>query len=231
MRGGDDGAAPTRPALRRRLRERVLDAQPIRRELGEGAPSIALTFDDGPDPVYTPQVLDVLAEHGVVATFFLVGTSARRHPAMVKRIMGEGHRIGSHSWSHPVPLDTPWPALLVDYKRGRRAVEVTSGEANSLFRPPRGEVGARGALTMRALRLEPWLWTVDPEDWRPGISTEEVVAPARHLTSGDVVLLHDGLARPISPEASDRSATVRAVPQIIALAHDRGLSLATLPAG
>lgn len=190
-----------------------------------------MTFDDGPDPVYTPQVLDVLAEHGVVATFFLVGSNARRHPGIVQRIMGEGHRIGSHSWSHPVPLDTPWPTLLVDYRRGRRTVESFSGKANPLFRPPRGEVGARGALTMRALGLEPWLWTVDPQDWRPGVSTEEVVSGTRDLADGDVVLLHDGLARPLSPEAGDRSATVRAVPEIIAFARQRGLGLTTLPAG
>lgn len=231
MRATKGRGAPPGTALRRRLRERVIGAQPVRRKLEHGAPAIALTFDDGPDPVYTPRVLDVLAEHGVVATFFLVGSNARRHPGIVRRIMGEGHRIGSHSWSHPVPLDTPWPALLVDYRRGRRAVEALGGEANALFRPPRGEVGARGALTMRALRLEPWLWTVDPEDWRPGVSTEEVVSGVGDLTNGDVVLLHDGLARPLSPEAGDRSSTVRAVPEIISLARDRGLGLTTLPAG
>ena len=191
---------------------------------------MALTFDDGPDPIYTPQVLDVLDRHGVVATFFLVGSRARRHPGIVRRILDDGHRIGSHSWSHPVPNDTLWPALVVDYKRGRRAVEATTGATTSLFRPPRGEIGGRGALTMRALRLEPWLWTVDPEDWRPGIGAEDVHRAAGDLAAGDVVLLHDGLARPVSPEASDRSATVGALPQIITTAQSRGLELVTLPA-
>jgi peptidoglycan-N-acetylglucosamine deacetylase len=230
MGDSESGGTPSGRPLRHRLRQRVLDARPVRRKLEGAAPAIALTFDDGPDPVYTPQVLDILAEHGVVATFFLVGSSARAHPGVVQRIRREGHRIGSHSWSHPVPFETAWPALLVDYMRGRRAVEATSGEATSLFRPPRGEVDGRGALTMAALRLEPWLWTVDPEDWRPGISTEEVVSGARDLTNGDVVLLHDGLARPPSPQAKDRSATVRAVPAIIGLARERGLGLTTLPA-
>ena len=221
---------PSGSPILRRLRERALGVQPVRRRLHGEAPAVALTFDDGPDPVYTPQVLDVLAGHGVVATFFLVGSRARRHQGLVQRILSSGHRVGSHSWSHPVPRDTSWPSLAVDYKRGQRAVGATSGEATSLFRPPRGQVGAKGALTMRALRLEPWLWTVDPEDWRPGIRPEEILRAAGDLARGDVVLLHDGLARPMSPEASDRSSTVRALPQIIDAAQRRGLELVTLPA-
>ena len=229
MRASRRGDGPAPSSLRRRLRDQAVSIQTVRRKLDDGAPTVALTFDDGPDPVYTPQVLDVLAEHSAVATFFLVGSRARRHQGLVRRMMREGHRVGSHSWSHPVPSETLWASLVVDYTRGRKAVEAASGKAIPLFRPPRGEVGARGALTMRALRLEPWLWTVDPEDWRPGIGADELVRAVSELAGGDVVLLHDGLARPVSPEACDRSATVRALPQIITAAQGRGLDLVTLP--
>lgn len=197
---------------------------------GHAAPAVALTFDDGPDPVYTPQVLDVLARHGAVSTFFLVGSKAVQHHDLVQRMVAEGHGVGSHSWSHPVPYSTPSPALLADYRRGRRAVEATTGEVTSLFRPPRGEVDARGALVMRALGLDPWLWSVDPEDWRPGIAADDVVSGVGELADGDVVLLHDSIFGPESAQAANRSATVAALPRIITSARDRGLVFTILPA-
>lgn len=201
----------------------------VQRRLEEGASAVALTFDDGPDPVYTPRVLDTLADHGAVATFFLLGQSASRHEGLVRRMVREGHGIGSHSWSHPPPWSTNWSALLADYRMGRRAVEQAAGRRCALFRPPRGEIDGRGSVVMRALGLRPWLWSVDPEDWRPGIGAHKIVTGARAAAAGDVVLLHDGLAGSESARGHDRSATVEALAEIIAVVRGKGLALTTLP--
>jgi peptidoglycan-N-acetylglucosamine deacetylase len=196
-------------------------AQP-RRQVPEPG-TFALTFDDGPDERFTPQVLDLLAERGALATFFVVGRSAEAHPELVRRIVAEGHGLGSHTWSHPELLGLPFARLLRECRRGRRAVEQAAGRPVSSYRPPKGHWDARGAAVATALRLRPWVWTQDPRDWEAGKSAEEIVAGLGSLRSGDVVLLHDGIQSPPDPSARDRSATVAGLGPLLDLAADRGL--------
>jgi peptidoglycan/xylan/chitin deacetylase (PgdA/CDA1 family) len=87
-----------------------------------------------------------------------------------------------------------------------------------------------GAIVVRSLGLSTWLWTIDSEDWRPGVSAEEILATTMMAESGDVILLHDGLEGPINDRALDRSATVAALPKLIENLHTKGLRLVTLPA-
>lgn len=183
----------------------------------------ALTFDDGPDPRYTPQVLDVLGDHGARATFFLVGARASRHPDLVRRIVAEGHGLGSHTWSHPELAGRPLPDLLRECHRGRRAVERAAGRPVPMYRPPKGHFEPRGALAARLLGLRPWLWSLDPSDWRSDLSAEDIVTALSPLGPGDVVLLHDGVEQPESPAALDRSATVAALEPLLELARRRRL--------
>jgi peptidoglycan-N-acetylglucosamine deacetylase len=203
----------------------------VRHRLPAGEAGVALTFDDGPDPRFTPAVLDVLAEHGVVATFFLVGRRAERHPGIVSRILREGHAAGSHSWSHPDPGGVSPARLFSEYRRGRRAVEAAVGAPVALFRPPMGDVGLPSATAATLSRVRPWLWTRDPSDWRPGRTTGEIVDAVGDLHAGDVVLLHDGIELPVTEAALDRSSTVAAVPLLIRRARAAGLDLVTLPEG
>jgi peptidoglycan/xylan/chitin deacetylase (PgdA/CDA1 family) len=214
-------------AARGALRGAALRAARPRRML-TGGNTVALTFDDGPDEEFTPQVLDVLATHRVRATFFLVGCRARSHPELVRRIVSDGHAVGSHTWSHPRPWAIGGLETLREYRAGRRAIEDISGRDVPLFRPPKGYVTGRIALAALAARLEMWLWTLDPEDWQPGVTTNQLVARLEALRTGDVVLLHDGLEDPLAPEAEDRSATVAALPDVIANARRRGLELVGL---
>ena len=214
-------------AVRGGLRAAALRAVNPRR-LAPGSSAVALTFDDGPDRQYTPQVLDVLAEHGVRATFFVVGRRVRSNPELVRRILAEGHAVGSHTWSHPRPWTIGGLATLREYRAGRRAVEDLAGRAIPLFRPPKGYLTGRIALAALAARLDVWLWTLDPEDWQPGVTADQLVERLEALRPGDVVLLHDGLEDPLAPEAEDRSATVAALPEIIAAARRNGLELVGL---
>lgn len=215
-------------AARGALRRAALRGANPRRALARETNAVALTFDDGPDPQFTPQVLDVLAEHGVRATFFLVGRRVRSHPELVRRMISEGHAVGSHTWSHPRPWTIGGLATLREYRAGRRAVEDVAGRPIRLFRPPKGYLTGRIALAALAARLETWLWTLDPEDWQPGVTADQLLNRLGALGPGDVVLLHDGLEDPLAPEAEDRSATVAALPGIIATVRARGLELVVL---
>jgi peptidoglycan-N-acetylglucosamine deacetylase len=221
---------PVRARIRRLIRAPGSRLGGARRWLDSTTSTLALTFDDGPDPQFTPRILDVLADLQVAATFFVIGRRARAHPELVQRILAEGHALGTHSQSHPDPWTLSPRELWRDYRDGRRTVEEITERPVHLFRPPRGYIDAVGAVAMRAARLRPWLWTVDSGDWRPGMGTGQLVAGLVTIRPGDVVLLHDGLEGPLAPEAADRSATVEALPLVVRVLHGRGLRLVTLPA-
>lgn len=199
-------------------------ARPSRR-VGTG---LALTFDDGPDPTWTPRLLDLLADLEVRASFFLVGRRAAARPDLVQRMVREQHTVGSHTWSHPDPWSLSRSALVADYRDGRRAVEDAAGRTARLFRPPQGHLGLWESVAVRRAGLACWLWTVDTEDWRPTTDADAVVRAAASSGPGDVVLLHDALERPLVPVAADRAATLAAIPRLVAAARSRGLRLMTL---
>ena len=173
-------------------------------------------------------MLDVLAEHGVRATFFVVGCRAREHPELVRRIRREGHALGSHSLTHPDARRLGVRRLHADYADGRTALEEVVGTPVALFRPPNGTLDLKGATVVRRLGLVPWLWNVDSADWHPDTTEDEIVARCARAGAGDVVLLHDGLERPLAPSALDRTATVRALPRVIAALRARGLAFGTV---
>ena len=222
-------ALPGRVASRLRHTRRGLlnDVAGARLRVSDGV--VALTFDDGPHPSSTSRILDVLAELDVRATFFCVGRNARDHPEIVQRALDEGHAVGSHSLTHPHPANTSYAELTREYVQGRRAVGDATGTDVQLFRPPHGHLGLRSAAMLRRQPITTWLWTVDPQDWRPGRTTEEVASVAAGAVSGDVVLLHDWVEQPYAPEALDRSATIDALPAIVSAVRQRGLQFSTLP--
>ncbi len=193
--------------------------------------AVALTFDDGPHPDSTGRVLDVLADLDVRATFFCVGKNARAHAPLLRRALAEGHSVGSHSLTHPHPAEVGLRALTAEYLQGRDAVSAVAGDDVPLFRPPHGHLAPGSALMLRRRRLVPWLWTVDPQDWRPGASTRDIASVASRARSGDVVLLHDWVEQPFAPEVLDRSPMIDALPAIVRAVRERDLVFTTLPSG
>lgn len=189
----------------------------------------ALTFDDGPDPVITPRVLDVLAELAVPATFFVVGEKVERHPELVRRMLAEGHHVGSHSQTHRKSWETPGRVIAADYTAGRRTLERVVGTPVRLFRPPYGWLSPRTALWIRMHAPSSWIWSVDPDDWRRDATTDGIVRTAERLGPGDVMLLHDGVAGPPPDVGQDRSATLAAIGRIVRGARSRGLGFVALP--
>ncbi len=171
-----------------------------------------LTFDDGPHPTYTPQVLDVLAEHGAKATFFVIGSLVQRHPDLLDRILAEGHTVANHTWNHESLAGLPRETF--DSTVGRTQVLLGS-RATSCLRPPYGSVDGSTQDWAHAHGLGLAMWNVDPADWkRPPAETiaEEIV---KHARTGAVVLLHDG--------GGNRSNTVRGLEMALERLSGSGL--------
>jgi peptidoglycan/xylan/chitin deacetylase (PgdA/CDA1 family) len=178
---------------------------------------LALTFDDGPNPAWTPRLLELLATYGVRATFFLVGSHACSEPALVRRIVTAGHLIGNHSWSHPNLALTPTRHIEEELMRTSRTLEQIAGKPVRFFRPP---FGARRPIVLRTARelgMTPVLWNAMTSDW----SNPSAESIARHLIrsidraerSGSAanVVLHDGSHL---DRAAFRGPSVNAVSQL-----------------
>ena len=178
------------------------------------AHEVALTFDDGPDPEWTPKILNVLKAAKVKAAFFLVGVNAERYPNLVRRIVAEGHEIGNHTYYHP-NLALCWPEhIRLELNATQLLIQTLTGRATTLFRPPY----AADTQPARLAELTPLkiaqdqnylvvLENIDPQDWaRPGADVIlQRVKQQRH--DGNIILLHDA--------GGDRSQTLEALPRII----------------
>jgi peptidoglycan/xylan/chitin deacetylase (PgdA/CDA1 family)/glycosyltransferase involved in cell wall biosynthesis len=153
---------------------------------------VCLTFDDGPHPEHTPRLLDVLKDHDVCATFFLVGCYAEAYPELVRRIIDEGHAVGNHTYTHADPQTISSRALLQEVRRTHEALRRIAGCSTSLFRPPHGKLSAGKLLSLWSARQSIVLWNVDPKDFQQASSAElRQWFSDRPLHAGDVVLLHD----------------------------------------
>ncbi|WP_159324594.1 polysaccharide deacetylase family protein [Streptomyces tendae] len=194
---------------------------------GLGSPRhVALTFDDGPDPVSTPQFLDVLDRLGVRATFFVLGENAARHPVLARELVRRGHEIAVHGWSHDRPW---WPSPVRDARELLRAVRVVgevTGTVPHWYRPPYGILTSGRWAAARGAGLRPVLWTAWGKDWRHDATPASVRATvAADLRGGGTVLLHD--TDHASAPGSWRAA-LGALPDIVRDCREAGLSVGPL---
>ncbi len=184
-------------------------------------PVVHLTFDDGPNATYTPQVLDLLAAHDARATFFVVGEQVADHPDIAARIVDEGHAIGNHTWSHARLTEVPDATFAREILDTQAIVEEATGTTPSCLRPPfgaRDETVNQGAAD---LGLEMAMWDIDPRDWeRPGTDAivDHVLA---EIEPGAVVLLHDGFR--------DREQTVAATERLLEWLTGQGYRVTPMP--
>jgi len=187
-----------------------------------GPLAVALTFDDGPWPHTTDQILTILTRRRAPATFFVVGRQVERYPELVRRELAAGMALGSHSYSHPQPFDRlPVARIRNEIAQGRRTLQPL-GVRPVGFRPPGGAASSAVVPTAQEFGDRTVLWSVDPADWQPGVTADQLVhrvlAAAR---PGAIVLLHDG--------GGNRSATVAALPAIIDGLRRLGLTLTVVP--
>jgi peptidoglycan/xylan/chitin deacetylase (PgdA/CDA1 family) len=186
-------------------------AKPTAAAAAGNAKVIFLTFDDGPDPVWTPKILKILAKYGAKATFFELGQRIQAHPGLRKQVLAGGHTIGNHSISHP---------RLTKVSAARRHHEIFDGPKSRCFRPPYGASNPKVRADIKAAGMTQVLWNVDPRDWaRPGTSAivQNILNHARHR---NIVLMHDG--------GGDRSQTVAALAKVLPTLKARGYSFRAL---
>ncbi|MGB2571969.1 polysaccharide deacetylase family protein [Micromonospora citrea] len=170
-----------------------------------GSRRVALTFDDGPNPDYTPQVLDVLREFGVRATFCVVGENAQNHPQLIRAIVADGHTLCNHSWRHDVQLGLRSPDLIrADLLRTNAAIRAAVPDAPiAWYRQPGGAWTYPVVSVAEGLGMTPLHWNVDPSDWEAPGALRIATMVTRTATAGSVVLLHDA--------GGDRQGTVDAL--------------------
>lgn len=155
---------------------------------------IALTFDDGPHPTYTDEILDVLAEYGVRATFFLVGENAERYPEIVAREAREGHELGNHSYSHADLKNADTDAVCREIDRCERAIWENFEYRPRLLRPPCGCWGEELVKAAADRDYKLVCWSVDTRDWAHTPVRVIVKNVLEHANSGDILLFHDYIA-------------------------------------
>jgi peptidoglycan/xylan/chitin deacetylase (PgdA/CDA1 family) len=184
-------------------------------DVARGAPVVALTFDDGPDPRWTPMILASLAQYGVHATFFMVGARAAKHPDLVRAVIAQGSTVGGHTWDHRDLRGLSDDVFAHEVDDTDAFLSAISGTAVTCVRPPNGAFDAEVRVRLVARGDATALWSVDTDDWRrPGAIAiaERALANVR---AGSIVLLHDG--------GGDRSETVAALPAILDGLRSRGL--------
>jgi peptidoglycan/xylan/chitin deacetylase (PgdA/CDA1 family) len=150
---------------------------------------VALTFDDGPNPNTTPQILDILKKNNVKATFFVIGKNAERYPEIIKRIMDEGHLIGNHSYSHIDFSRSSDAAIREEITKTQEIIKNASGVTPHFYRMPYGSGGQRVVNLLQPLKSV--LWNVDSEDWKLRNTNKILDQVARTMKPQSVILFHD----------------------------------------
>src|SRR5437762_1157850 len=186
-----------------------------------GEHQVAISFDDGPDPRWTPKILDILKGANVKAAFFLVGANAERYPKLVRRIVNEGHEIGNHTYYHP-NLALCWPEhIRLELNATQLLLETITGRATTLFRPPYAAYTGPAQLSeltplqiAEDLNYLVVLESIDPQDWAKQGADIILRRVKQQRRDGSIILLHDA--------GGDRSQTVEALPRILKWLHIRG---------
>lgn len=185
---------------------------------------VALTFDDGPDIRFTPQVLDVLNQYQVPATFFLMGARAAEHTDIVRRTQAEGHAIGNHSYWHPNLTEVSLERVHWEVASTEEALAQILGYRPRLFRPPYGALNRQIVELLGEMNYTVVLWNVDSLDWRQ-LGAEVIADNVLANTSpGSIILMHDG-----GDWTMDLSGTVNALHEIIPRLQQGGMEFVTVP--
>ena len=184
--------------------------------------AVALTFDDGPSPTYTPKVLRILRRFHVQATFFVVGNLAQNYPDLVAKELAQGHVVGSHSWNHPHDFASLDPEQQVkQIQQSVDAIEAAGGEPY-LFRPPEGSFDAGVVEAARRAGMRTVIWSISVGDYLQSQTRRDIThGVLRRVKPGSIILLHDG--------GGDQSATVKALPDIIKGIRKRHLDIVVIP--
>ena len=209
--------AANRPVPATMWRERLIYSAPTQEKV------VALTYDDGPHPVFTPRLLDILDNYHVKATFFMIGKNMEAYPDIVREVVRRGHVIGNHTYSHPLSIDLDTQAQVIrELDRCEQVIERLTGSRAHLFRPPRGMVDGSVFTLADAEGYKTILWSVCADNHdalTPQLMAQRVI---KHNRPGGIILAHDGIF-------PTRWKDVAATPLIIEALKKRGYRFVTVP--
>lgn len=179
---------------------------------------IALTFDDGPDPLYTPEILDILKSYEIPATFFLVGSKIAIYPKLAEKILQYGHDIGNHTYSHSVLKDMDKSSMEYEIHQTEKVLKEQLGYKTKLFRPPKGIISFPMIRICMKNKLKVVMWSIDPKDFNAE-NSQSIVKKINPeiIKGGDIILLHDKIKY-----------TQEALPILIEELHKKGLAFSTV---
>jgi peptidoglycan/xylan/chitin deacetylase (PgdA/CDA1 family) len=181
---------------------------------------VVLTFDDGPDPAFTPQILAILATYGAKATFFEVGKNVTKHPELTKRLHAAGHSVENHTWDHADLRKLGAVAFRQEVASTDQAIRAATGSTPACLRPPYGGMNPTVTQRAKALGKDLVVWTVDSRDWTKPGAPAIVQRVLKNVRNGSVILMHDG--------GGNRTQTVAALPKILQTLKAQGYGFRTL---
>ncbi len=188
---------------------------------------VALTFDDGPSPIWTPRILDELKKADAKATFFMIGHHVRAYPEIARRVAQEGHEIANHGYAHSVVLYYTPAEVEEEIKYTEHVIREVTGKTTTMFRPPKAWLRDSTKDKIKSMGYETVLWSLNSKDW-VGFPHRYIVRYlAARARGGDIFLFHDS-GSVFSREGGDRTQTVAAVALLVKTLKEKGFSFVTL---
>ncbi|MGD0335914.1 MAG: polysaccharide deacetylase family protein [Candidatus Omnitrophota bacterium] len=188
---------------------------------------VALTFDDGPSPEWTPQILEALKAAGIKATFFMLGKHVREYPEIARMVVSEGHEIGNHSYSHHVLIYYKTDELEKEIKDTEQIIGKVTGVTTKYFRPPKAWLTEAEKKKIKEMGYKIVLWSLNSKDWVNFDDKYIVRYLARRINPGDIILFHDS-GGVFSTEGGSRHETVKSVPLLAEKLRKMGYRFVTI---
>lgn len=188
---------------------------------------VALTFDDGPSPVWTPKILDELSKAGVKATFFMLGEHAAKYPEVARRVAGEGHEIGNHTYDHHVLIYYTMEELEKEIKYAENVIKGVTGVTTMYFRPPKAWLTQDEKVKIGRMGYKVILWSLNSKDWVAFHDKQITSYILRRVRPGDIILFHDS-GGAFTAEGGDRAQTVKTIPRLVKKLKERGFKFVTI---
>ncbi len=188
---------------------------------------VALTFDDGPSPVWTPKILDELKKVGAKATFFMIGHHAKKYPEIARRVAAEGHVIGNHGYAHTVILYYTPEEIEEEIKYTELVIRDVTGYTTKYFRPPKAWMPDVIKEKIRFMGYEPILWSLNSKDWVRFNHRLIVQYLLKNIQNGDIILFHDS-GNVLTAEGGDRMQTVLTIEPLVKGLRERGFEVVTV---
>lgn len=188
---------------------------------------VALTFDDGPSPEWTPKILDELKKAGIKATFFMIGEHVEKYPEIVKRVAEEGHEIGNHTYDHHVLIYYTMDELEKEIRDAEKVIKNVTGQTTVYFRPPKAWLTPEEKKKIKAMGYKTVLWSLNSKDWVTFDDKYILWHLTRRIQPGDIILFHDS-GGVFLTEGGDRSETVKTIPQLVGRMKDKGYTFVTI---